>query len=58
MATAKKRILDVFGTRANARAPSPSTVERDSNTSIEEARRETMSGFRDKSGKKVRVDVN
>lgn len=56
--TAKRRILDAFGARANAGTPSPSTVQRDSNTSIEEARRETLSGFRDRSGKKVRVDVN
>lgn len=62
LATSKKRILDIFGARANAPSPSLSTVDRAGNTSIEDARRETLSGFRDKAvltGKKmVCMNVN
>jgi hypothetical protein len=61
MVTSKKRILDIFGARANAPSPSLSTVDCAGNTSIEDARQETLSGFHDKAvltGKKVCMNLN
>jgi hypothetical protein len=53
---AKKSLLKAFNEKAGARLPETS-MERGANTSMDDARRESLSGFREKPSKKVRTTI-
>jgi hypothetical protein len=53
---AKKSLLRAFNEKAGARLPE-SSIERATNTSMDDARRESLSGFHEKASKKVRTAI-